>query len=229
MRVTLQFLILAPALVGVVWADLPRKAPLTKYSTLWTNSPFTSKPPPPEQVEAPNPLEDYALAGVSPIAGGYRVTLLNRNNPEERIIVDSDRPRDDFKILGVTRKDGDPLATVVQMSSGPVTGTVSFDESLLTLTPPPAPQPRPDPRVPPGLQPDQRGGQEAGGRGARQPRPRVVPPNPQNPQGQPQQAQPQPQVPPQLQGAPPQRRGYQPPSGRPSQGSQQRPDRRSSR
>ena len=29
-------------------ADLPKKAPITKYTGLWTNSPFTSKPPPPE-------------------------------------------------------------------------------------------------------------------------------------------------------------------------------------
>jgi len=227
MRITIPLLFLAPALIGVAWADLPRKAPLTKYSGLWSNSPFTSKPPPPEQVEAPNPLEDYALAGVSPIAGGYRVTMLNRNNPEERIIVDSDRPRDGFKILGVNRKDGDPLATVVQMESGSVTGTISFDESLLTLIPPPAPQPQPrgNPQLPPGLQPGQA---QPPGQGTRQPRPRVVPPNPQNPQ-----AQPQPQAAPQQPQAAPQgrgsqdRRSFQPPTGRPT--STERPGRRSSR
>ena len=181
MHPALRLLLLLPALIGVAAADLPRKAPLTKYSGLWMNSPFTSKPPPPEQGPAANPLEDYALAGVSPISSGYRVTLLNRKKPEERIVVDSDKPRDGFKILEVTRKPGDPLATVVRMSSGSVTGTVSFDESLLTLTPPPAAQ---NPQLPPGVQPPQPGAQPQPGQAPqRQPRPRVVPPpNPQNQQ-----------------------------------------------
>jgi hypothetical protein len=179
-------LLLVPALAGGAVADLPRKAPLTKYSGLWMNSPFTSKPPPPEQGPAANPLEDYALGGVSPISGGYRVTLLNRKKPEERIVVDSDKPREGFKILDVTRKAGDPLATVVRLSSGSVTGTVTFDESLLTLAPPPAA----NPQLPPGVQPNQPAAQpqpqpQPGQPPQRQPRPRVVPPpNPQTPQAQ---------------------------------------------
>ena len=63
-------LLLAPALAGWVAADLPKKAPITKYAGLWTNSPFTSKPPPVGPAEAANPLEDYTLAGVSPVTGG---------------------------------------------------------------------------------------------------------------------------------------------------------------
>jgi hypothetical protein len=100
----LPLLLTTSALAGVVAADLPRKAPLTKYSTLWTDSPFTSKPPPPEQVAAANPLEDYALAGVSPIPDGYRVTLLNRKDPQQRIVVETHKPSEGFKILGINRK-----------------------------------------------------------------------------------------------------------------------------
>ncbi|MCU0778002.1 MAG: hypothetical protein MUF86_10105, partial [Akkermansiaceae bacterium] len=148
-----RIILLLSALAGWVAADLPRKAPITKYSGLWTNSPFTSKPPPPEAGPAVNPLEDYTLAGVSPVKSGYRVTLLNKKKPEERIIVESDKPSEGFKILGVTRRAGDPLGTVVRMSSGSVTGTVAFDESLLTLNPPPAAAPQ----QPPGVQPPQPG------------------------------------------------------------------------
>lgn len=178
MHFALRILLLAPALAGWAAADLPRKAPITKYTGLWTNSPFTSKPPPPEAGPAVNPLEDYTLGGVSPISSGYRVTLLNKKKPKERIVVDSDKPSGGFKILGVTRKVGDPLGTVVRMSSGSVTGTVTFDEAALKITPPPAatpqpnaqpgaqPQPQPQP-VPPGGQPT-----------LRQPRPRVVQPPP---------------------------------------------------
>jgi hypothetical protein len=163
------------ALTGVAAADLPKKAPLSRYSSLWTNSPFTSKPPPPEAGPENNPLDDYALIGVSPINdnNGYRVTLINKKKPDERITVDSDETVSGFKILGVTRKPGDPLGTVVRMSSGSMTGTVSFEENLLTVAaakappqaaPPQVPGQPPQP-VPPGqAQP------------LRQPRPRVVPP-----------------------------------------------------
>jgi hypothetical protein len=168
------FLLLA--LTGAVLADLPKKAPLSRYSSLWTNSPFTSKPPPAEAGLAANPLDDYALIGVSPIGGtGYRVTLINKKKPEERITVDSDKPsKDGFKVLEVIRKAGDPLGTTVRMNSGSMTGVVAFDTKLLTLAAAPKaaaqPQqpgqpPQPGQPIPQPVDPNQR-----------QPRPRVVPP-----------------------------------------------------
>lgn len=187
MHFALRMLLLAPALAGWAAADLPRKAPIMKYTGLWTNSPFTSKPPPPEQGPAVNPLEDYVLGGVSPISSGYRVTLLNKKKPEERIVVDSDKPSGGFKILNVSRKIGDPLGTIVRLASGSVTGTVSFDTTLLKLAPPPAaqpPQPNVPPGTPPGVQPQPQPGQPV----VRQPRPRVVQPPPTAaPQSNPQQ------------------------------------------
>ena len=182
------------ALTGVAAADLPKKAPLSRYTSLWTNSPFTSKPPPPEAGPENNPLDDYALIGVSPINdnNGYRVTLINKKKPDERITVDSDETVSGFKILGVTRKPGDPLGTVVRMSSGSMTGTVSFEENLLTVAaakappqaaPPQVPgqPPQPVPPVPPGqAQP------------LRQPRPRVIPPTPPQAGAAAQAGQPQP-------------------------------------
>lgn len=165
------------ALTGVVAADLPKKAPISRYTSLWTNSPFTSKPPPPEAGPLNNPLDDYALIGVSPISDkdGYRVTLINKKKPEERITVDSNKTASGFKILGVTRKSGDPLGTVVRMSSGSMTGTVSFDQKLLTIAaakPPQAVPPAPGQPV----QPAQPGQPAPNGQPPRQPRPRVVPP-----------------------------------------------------
>lgn len=184
----LRMLLLLPALAGWAAADLPKKAPITKYTGLWMNSPFTSKPPPAEGGTEANPLEDYALAGVSPISSGYRVTLLNKKKPDERITVDSDKPGGGFKILAVTRKPGDPLGTVVRMSSGSLTGSVAFDEKLLTLVP--APAAAPQPKLPPGVQP-QPVPQQPGQQAQRQPRPRVVPPPTiPSPQAQPQPGQP---------------------------------------
>lgn len=168
------------AFTGAGLADVPKKALLTRYTSLYTNSPFTAKPPPPEAVDAPNPLDDYALIGVSSIGQvgkdeGYRVTLINKKKPEDRITVNSGQ-KSDFKILQVIRKPGNPLGTVVKMSAGLKEGTVSFDEKLLTIAAPapkapPATQPGqpPIPGQPPVLQPGQPIAQ-------RQPRPRVVPP-----------------------------------------------------
>jgi hypothetical protein len=166
-----RIFLLALALTGWAVADLPKKAPPNKYTRLWTDSPFTSKPPPPEAGPVANPLEDYTLAGVSPVTGGYRVTLLNKKKPEERIIVESDRPSEGFEIVEVVRKAGDPLGTVVRMKSGSVTGSVAFDEKLLVLAPPPAAKKLPPGIVLPGQKPGQPGQVPQ-----RQPRPRVVPP-----------------------------------------------------
>jgi len=169
------------ALIGVASADLPRKAPNTKYSGLWTNSPFTSKPPPPEAGPENNPLDDYALVGVSSIGTkSYRVTMINKKKPDEpRIYVETNGESKGFKILGVTRKEGDPTGTVVRMQSGSMTGTVSYDTKLLTLAAPPAAKANaqvpggPVPQANPGQVPPVPGGQPGAGR---QPRPRVVPP-----------------------------------------------------
>jgi hypothetical protein len=179
------------AMLGMAGAEVPRKAPLSKYRGLWTNSPFTSKPPPTDAVDAPSPLDDWALAGVSPIAEGYRVTILNKKNPDERKVVETNRPKEGFKVIGVTRKAGDPLGTVVKMMSGSITGTVEFDEKLLVVKAAPPAQPQAKPPIPgqPVGQP-----QIPGQAPVRQPRPRVVPPPapgtaPQNnaqPQAQPQ-------------------------------------------
>ncbi|MES2658290.1 MAG: hypothetical protein V4689_06710 [Verrucomicrobiota bacterium] len=193
--ITLLFL----ALAGIVSADVPKKGSLNSYSKLWNDSPFTTKPVVGPGESAVNPLDDYALIGVSPIgAGKYRVTLINKKKPDDRIMVYSDSTTSDFKILGVTKKAGDPLGTVVSMSSGKQTGTVRFDEKLLTLAPPPAAakpatQPgQPNPQVQPG-QPGQPPIQPGDPRQRQpQPRPRVVPPpTPQagQPQAQPVQQQ----------------------------------------
>jgi hypothetical protein len=175
---TLKFQILfLLALTGWACADLPKKAPISRYATLWNNSPFTSKPPPPEAVDAPNPLDDYSLIGVSSLGSGtFRVTILNKKKPDEpRKYIESNRTTDGFRILEVIRKPGDPTGTTVRMQSGSLTGTISYDEKLLTLTPA-------APQAPPGLNPPGVPPQpvpapvDASGQPMRQPRPRVVPP-----------------------------------------------------
>lgn len=227
------FLLLA--LVGMAAAASPKKAPITKYSGLWTNSPFTSKPPRAEPGEVNNPLDDYSLIGVSSLGTkNYRVTMINKKKPDEpRIYVETNSESKGFKILGVTRKDGDPLATVVRMQSGSMTGDVSYDQKLLTLAAPqaarvnpqvPGGQPAQPGQVVPGQQPQLPGGIP---QPVRQPRPRVVPPPAPTIGGQIQPGQIQPN---QLQVQPVQVQPGQVIQGQPSQGQQSnradRPQRR---
>lgn len=161
-------------LAGWAAADLPKKAPISRYTSLWLNSPFTSKPPPVGPTEQANVFDEYALAGVSPIKGGYRVTLMNKKNPEERTTIDTDDPNSKFKVVSVNRKAGDALGTTVRITSGSQTGTVSYDEKLLTIAAPKvAPHPPGAPQIPGQPVPAQPGQQPI-----RQPRPRVVPPPP---------------------------------------------------
>lgn len=169
--------LLFPAIALPAFAEIPKQVPSTRYSILITNSPFTSKPVSEPNAPEVNPLDDYALGGVSPIPGGYRVTLLNKKNPEERIFIPEDK---NFKLLAVHYAPGNPLGTTVRVSTGSKTGTVSVDEKLLTLKAAPAPQPvqQQAPQQPqvPGVIPQQPPVPQTNGEAPRQPRPRVVPP-----------------------------------------------------
>lgn len=147
MKPRLCSLLVAIAAIGVSHAEVPQKAPLTKYQKLWQFSPFTAKP---VGTTGPvyNPLEDYVLLGVSPIKEGYRVTLLNKKNPAEpRIVVETHKPAKGFEVLGVTRQKGNPRGTVVQLSREGNTGTIGFEDKFLTLAPPPAAAKKEDPQA----------------------------------------------------------------------------------
>lgn len=141
---------LLTVLASIALADVPRKPPITQYSGLWNNSPFTTKPivengPPEDDV-----FEDYTLAGVSPVKGGYRVTLMKRNDPSDRTFVYSNdpQPTHSFKILSVERDSDKARSTVVHMMSGSRRGTVTYDEKLLTIAAPKPPQQNPNSKAP---------------------------------------------------------------------------------
>jgi hypothetical protein len=175
MPINAPSLLLLTALTAVLHAGVPQKQALATYSSLWMNSPFTSKPIVAGSAAIANPLEDYALLGVSPIGkNGYRVTLINKKKPEDRVIVESGKTSaDGFSIVDVKRTAGNPLATTVDMTSGTLRGVVKFDENLLTIAAPPptAPVPAQGNAPVPQVQ-SQAPGQVI----QAQPRPRVVPP-----------------------------------------------------
>jgi hypothetical protein len=121
------------ALAGAAAADLPRTLPAGWAAGLVNNSPFTSRP----AVEPPsrrNPLEGYCLLGVSPIGNdAYRVTLVHKDKPAERIMVDTNKPNGGFTPLEIISKAGDPLGTVVRLQLDTHVADVGFDEKLLVL------------------------------------------------------------------------------------------------
>ena len=180
------------ALAAVASADVPQKVPLTRYIQLWSDSPFTRKPPP-EQIVETTPLDDYALGGVSPVDGGYFVILLNRKKPDEKVVIQPGQPSE-FRVMEVRAGDTGPLSTTVLIGAGSKSKVLSFDEKLLTLKAAPTggkPQVAgqtgtPQGNQPPGQQqpiaPPQQGANRPGqnGQGAgpanRPPRPRVIPP-----------------------------------------------------
>ena len=168
-RIILSLLVLT----GWAAAEVPETPAVTKYRNLWTDSPFTAKPPPPGPTEVDNRIDDYALLGVAPIPSGYRVTIVEKKNPEERIVLESDKPKEGFKILAVIRKAGDPLGTTVRLATGAMTGTVAFEDKLLEIKAPPPQQAAA--KAPPGI-PGQPQPAVPGQSPQRQPRPRVVPP-----------------------------------------------------
>jgi hypothetical protein len=203
MMKTSIFPILAIVLSGsLAFAAAPEKAPLTKYTTLWSNSPFTTKPPPPTAKEEDSALADWTLGGVSAVEGGYMITLHHKKNAGESQII---RPRGvqkifpdkiewlapgapgTFKLERVERGKGGWKGTEVHLLAGAKSGVVRFDEkNLVPKASAPAQGRQGQQPGQPGQQPGQPGAQPAPGQqpnqaapgGGRQPRQRVLPPTP---------------------------------------------------
>lgn len=139
---------LLAAAAPLVRAEVPAKAPVTRYSVLWND--FMVRTPERAESKPVDPLADYALAGVSPVAGGYFVTLLNRKKPDERLLLEPGR-KSDFRVMEVLPGEAGPLSTRVRIGYGHGDSLLAFDPALLALKPSPkaaAPHPQPDVKRP---------------------------------------------------------------------------------
>lgn len=133
-------------------ADTPQKTPL--YSTLWTNSPFTSKPPEDGPVSQPSPLDNFILIGVAPVPGGHRITMADKKDLNKRIVLEPGI-ESKFKVIKVNRNPGVPLGTTVSIFDGNIQGDVRFEPKLVTLN---SPSQIPEKSsLPPGVSPQQAG------------------------------------------------------------------------
>ena len=174
---TLLISIIASFACLPVQASTPKKEPLVKYTGLWTNSPFTSKPPPVTPGETVNPFDDFTLTGIAPVPGGHRITIISKKNPEIKKVIEPGGS-DEFKVVSVNRNPDKALGTTVVLSSVSTQGTVTFEPELITLAAAPvapvAPVAKPPNTIPPGVVPANPNPQAQTGQ--RLPRPRIVPP-----------------------------------------------------
>lgn len=126
-------LLLAAGAPPAAHAKAPRKPPLMGYSRLWNPSPFTVKPVVEKGpvIEKANPFEDWSLGGVGQTGGHYIVVLFNRKDAKKKVFVEQGDPKAEFRIVSVKEDPNDRKNTVVTLTSGGKTGTVTFDEKLL--------------------------------------------------------------------------------------------------
>ena len=128
---------LVAALAAPVFADeIPKKSPVGRYAKLWVKSPFTEKPPPVEGPEKISLLDDYTLAGVSPVEGGYSVILINKKKRDDRIHLMPGMTTGEhgFTVVSVRQ---DPISTKnttveIKMADGTV-DRVGKEEKFLAL------------------------------------------------------------------------------------------------
>jgi hypothetical protein len=134
--------ILSALLAFPVLAAPPVKPEKTRYAPLWVNSPFTEKPvvaapsgPPPV-----NPLDDYALGGVTQFPDGYFVVLINKKNPAKKITVQPG-VHSEFKVLSVDMgkeslsEDGTMIneGASVKLANGSMQGEVKYDTKIMAM------------------------------------------------------------------------------------------------
>lgn len=166
---------------GLVCAEVPNRPTLTRYSQLWRDSPFTSKPVRETAVrDVDNPLDDYVLGGISKLQDGYYAVLINKKKPDEPKVIKPGGTTD-YEVLSVDWDAKNWKNTIATVRSGRYQAQIGFDEEVLakTNTPPPAPLKPPNLQLPnvPGLRQPANNANNQGR--ARRPRPRVVrPPKP---------------------------------------------------
>ncbi len=138
------------SVVGL-FAEAPRKSPLTKYRQLWEKSLVTVPPPPEvkEQQEVVTPLDDYTLGGYTKTAQGYLVSLINMKNPKDRLTLAPGMPGyEDYQVLKVESNPLDYTSARVLMKVGNQQKWIGYEEKYLTLQKPNPQQNRQQPRRP---------------------------------------------------------------------------------
>jgi hypothetical protein len=114
---------------------LPSSFAPTRYSAVWTNSPFEREilPPVKEIEEEVNELDAYSVVGIGKLRGGkYLVTILH---PKDGYKTIDEKPSED-KIYVVSVSDGrDPKLAKVKIKRGDMDAEIEFDSKSLSVAP----------------------------------------------------------------------------------------------
>jgi len=112
-------------------ADAPSKQPNSRYMALWKDSLFTTKPPPPDEVEDKT-FDDWTLVGVAKTPTGPRVTLLNKKDRTKRITISNGKSVQGFEVVSVNMSRNYKESTVKIRAGGKV-GEIRVDEKMSSL------------------------------------------------------------------------------------------------
>lgn len=138
MPLSRNFLI-ALSLCQLALGSAPTSVKPDRYGRLVNDSPFGTKRDIPKPA-APDLFADYSLAGVTPLEGGYLVSLFNKKKPEERISIPGNFLG--LSVVEVRPGNDGPLSTTVVISKGSDVGVIGFDEKLLVLKTPATAKPK---------------------------------------------------------------------------------------
>ena len=129
---------------------LPKKQPRGRYATLWTKSPITVKKKIIGDIPIPSKVDDYTLAGVSPIAGGWSVTLIHKKERGKRLHLLPGMENDENFTVASVRQDpiSNKNTTVVISTPNGKKGTVGYEDKFLALKAAPVAKKPANPRKP---------------------------------------------------------------------------------
>ncbi len=113
-------------------AQVPKKQPGSRYTSMWKDSLFTSKPPPPDKQEDKT-FEDWTLVGVAKTPTGPRVTLLNKKDRTKRITISDGKSVQGFEVVSVNMSRNYKESTVKVRSSGGKVGEIGVDLKVSSL------------------------------------------------------------------------------------------------
>lgn len=117
--------------------DVPRKQPVGRYATLWTNSPICDPPPVVDPPPTVSELDDYTLAGVSPVNGGYSVILINKTKRDKRVhLLPGMANSEGFTVKSVRQDPVSSKNTTVEVATANGKASwVGYEEKFLALKP----------------------------------------------------------------------------------------------
>lgn len=113
-------------------AVIPKEPVLKRYESLWTDSPFTSRPPAVVPPDRRNALKDYTLASLCRVKHGWHVVLLHKKDRNKRIRLEPRGSSESgFKVISVENPTTRQARVEIEARGGK--GWVRFESEFLEI------------------------------------------------------------------------------------------------